>query len=323
MNSLALFIDGPSRVPYLVKYWDSDGLRNLGKTGYMNASLQCMLASLPVARFFTEIKGKALINMLYSKGTKYLLTSAFANLVAELVQADPVQVWTPYTFWKTMGELGSKYQRHHQHDAQEFFSFLLDGIHKDINRSIIPFSLSKRAEERKTLEKLSGNAASKREWYYWKQRNDSLIVDYFHGQSLDYTSTIYNTFSLLHLPIPHSSSTQKISIRACFNALFETNTLEQSNAWFCPHCQKGRRAGTRLCLTRLPPILVIHLKRFEPCYRVSGKINNFVDFPLNGLDLTDKEDPRVQVPPYKYDLYAVTNHDGTLTNGHCTGLFLQ
>lgn len=29
------------------------------------------------------------------------------------------------------------------------------------------------------------------------------------------------------------------------------------------------------------------------------------------------DDPRSQVPPYRYDLYAVTNHFGTLSSGHC------
>jgi len=68
-----------------------------------------------------------------------------------------------------------------------------------------------------------------------------------------------------------------------------------------------------------------------------------VDFPLNSLDLTgympvpvppglDKsskgmygtsaplspEDSRRQTPPYKYDLFGVTNHYGTLSSGHYT-----
>ena len=64
-----------------------------------------------------------------------------------------------------------------------------------------------------------------------------------------------------------------------------------------------------------------------------------VDFPIKDLDLTnymppllhpndDKtgmysqkayshEDPRLQVPAYKYELYAVTNHYGSLSSGHC------
>jgi len=29
------------------------------------------------------------------------------------------------------------------------------------------------------------------------------------------------------------------------------------------------------------------------------------------------EDPQTQLPPYRYDLYGVTNHYGNLTSGHC------
>lgn len=28
-------------------------------------------------------------------------------------------------------------------------------------------------------------------------------------------------------------------------------------------------------------------------------------------------DPRAQVGPFKYDLYGVSNHMGTLSSGHC------
>jgi ubiquitin carboxyl-terminal hydrolase 8 len=87
---------------------------------------------------------------------------------------------------------------------------------------------------------------------------------------------------------------------------------------------------------------MIHLKRFEANGRFSDKIDTFVDFPMKSLDLTnymppplppgaDKsqlngglpmslEDPRNQLPPYRYDLYGVTNHYGNLSSGHCESL---
>lgn len=107
----------------------------------------------------------------------------------------------------------------------------------------------------------------------------------------------------------------------------------------CPKCKVKRRASKILSLARLPPILLIHLKRFEVHGRFSDKIDTFVDFPMKALDLTnlmpaplppgvDKshvngglpqslEDPRTQLPPYRYDLYGVTDHVGNLTSGHC------
>ena len=102
----------------------------------------------------------------------------------------------------------------------------------------------------------------------------------------------------------------------------------------CPHCKTLRKATKRLSLSRLPPVLLIHLKRFSAKGPFTDKIETFVEFPLKGLDLTNympsplppgasgvpqlsTDDPRCQLPPYRYDLYAVTNHFGTLSTGHC------
>lgn len=78
-------------------------------------------------------------------------------------------------------------------------------------------------------------------------------------------------------------------------------------------------------------MLLIQLKRFIPVNggRFWDKSETPVIFPLQGLDLTryvpprqqepgmDMNDPRTQVGPFKYDLYGVSNHMGTLSSGHC------
>ena len=85
-----------------------------------------------------------------------------------------------------------------------------------------------------------------------------------------------------------------------------------------------------LTIARLPPILLIQLKRFSTTDgRFWNKSETPVVFPLNALDLTryvparqsqgheDLDDPRTQIGPFKYDLYGVSNHMGTLSSGHC------
>ena len=114
----------------------------------------------------------------------------------------------------------------------------------------------------------------------------------------------------------------------------------------CPKCKTLRSASKILTLSRLPPVLLIHLKRFSVKGHFTDKIETTVDFPLKGLDLTNymppplppdmrksvekptsassaANDPRVQVPPYRYDLYGVTNHFGSLSNGHCACLLVR
>ena len=171
------------------------------------------------------------------------------------------------------------------------------------------------------------------------------------------TSTTYNVFSILQLPVPNARS-GKIAIERCLDAFFDEEILEKDDAWYvghlliplsvlrltslirdCPKCKVKRRAFKRLSLARLPPILMVHFKRFEANGRFSDKIDTFVDFPMKNLDLTnymppplppgaDKsqlngglpmslDDPRSQLPPYRYDLYGVTNHYGNLSSGHC------
>ena len=50
------------------------------------------------------------------------------------------------------------------------------------------------------------------------------------------------------------------------------------------------------------------------------KVDDLVDFPLTGLDIKDfvKTDCEAEGISTVYDLYAVTNHFGSLNGGHYT-----
>jgi ubiquitin C-terminal hydrolase len=79
-------------------------------------------------------------------------------------------------------------------------------------------------------------------------------------------------------------------------------------------------------LFKLPPVLIIQLKRFlkndhEPSFfrNASRKITEKVDFPLKSLDLSEylinDEEKKEQ---WTYDLFGVSNHMGKLHGGHYT-----
>lgn len=97
----------------------------------------------------------------------------------------------------------------------------------------------------------------------------------------------------------------------------------------CTHCKQKRKATKALTLVRLPPVLLIQLKRFSYSGGFWNRSDTPVVFPINNLDLTrlmprreptgaeNLDDPRTQIGPFKYDLYGVTNHSGTLSSGHC------
>jgi len=47
-------------------------------------------------------------------------------------------------------------------------------------------------------------------------------------------------------------------------------------------------------------------------------VGDFVDFPVNGLDLRPYVQDTSSTEPIYYDLYAVSNHYGSLNGGHYT-----
>ncbi|KAF9068637.1 hypothetical protein BDP27DRAFT_1327038 [Rhodocollybia butyracea] len=334
------------------RYWadspiGTSGLKNMGNTCYMNAPIQCLSATVPFARFFTEIDLKSVINYMNKMNSQGQLTRAFSRLIHDIWHGEMPYI-TPNDFRRTLCSLNKQYIGTSQHDSQEFLSFLLDGIHEDTNRIMARKPVTRTPEEEERLEQLEGTSqqlAAEYEWQVWRQSNDSIIVDFFQGMfrnqlrcmSCDKTSTTYNAFSILSLPVP--ARTGKIPLQNCLKAFFNVEVMEGDDAWDCTRCETKRRATKSLSLARLPPVLVVHFKRFEANGRFSDKIDTFVDFPMKSLDLTDlmppplptgadqsllngnglsMDDPRMQVGPYKYDLYGVTNHYGNLSSGHYT-----
>jgi ubiquitin carboxyl-terminal hydrolase 8 len=69
-----------------------------------------------------------------------------------------------------------------QHDSQEFLSFLLDGLHEDLNRVLNKPMHEVTPEREAELETLQQQIASEQEWQIYRMRNDSIVVDFFQGQ---------------------------------------------------------------------------------------------------------------------------------------------
>jgi ubiquitin carboxyl-terminal hydrolase 8 len=61
-------------------------------------------------------------------------------------------------------------------------SFLLDGLHEDLNRCVHKLSVGPDPEREAELEQMPQQIASEKEWKLYMMRNDSLIVDFFQGQ---------------------------------------------------------------------------------------------------------------------------------------------
>ena len=110
-----------------------------------------------------------------------------------------------------------------------------------------------------------------------------------------------------------------ISLEDCLDEFVKPETLSENDAWYCPQCKAHRRATKTFELWKCPDILVIHLKRFSSGQaRLRDKLDIFVDFPVEGLDLSSRIAFQEENKSAVYDLFAVDNHYGGLGGGHYT-----
>jgi len=118
----------------------------------------------------------------------------------------------------------------------------------------------------------------------------------------------------------HRSETEaKTSILSCFDIFCSPERLGGSDSWKCSNCKTQQRALKKIAIAKLPMILVVHLKRFHYTGYKSGKVDTLVDFPVRGLDLSRYVLCHAEFKgKHLYDLFAVSNHYGSLEYGHYT-----
>ena len=208
-----------------------------------------------------------------------------------------------------------------QHDTQELLAFLLDGLHEDLNR----VAKKKFVEDVETdgskddLDEIALKA-----WSGYLERNKSIVVDLFQGQlrstlkclnrGCDHCCIKFESFMYLSVPIKSKSKT----VEDCIGEFCQEEILDGDNQWYCSKCKDHVRAKKKLDLWKLPPVLIIHLKRFEFNRRGQRKkLETAIRTPVEDFNLSDLCASKQREDPC-YDLYAVSNHHGGLGGGHYT-----
>ena len=108
-----------------------------------------------------------------------------------------------------------------------------------------------------------------------------------------------------------------VDLTKCLEEFQQEETLGKNETWYCAKCKDHVRAQKKLDVWNTPEVLCIHLKRFHGTGRHRAKLDTLVNFPLKGLNLSEfvlDESSRGRL----YDLFAVSNHMGSLNHGHYT-----
>ncbi len=322
------------------------GLTNFGVTCYMNSTLQCLSATIPLSSFFLEDDRYKQYRQKNWKGSSGIMPELYTNLIRSLWKQD-VEVIKPTTLRNFCGRMNREWGIDRQQDAKEFFDFLVDCLHEDlnVNWARTPLKPLTFAEEMQR-ERTPIAQASTYEWSRFQHRDFSYISSLFAGQhasrlrctTCHNTSTTYEAFYSISVEIPKSGQG---NLADCLRSYCQEERLSGDEVWKCPHCKCEREATKQIILTRLPRFLVIHFKRFSASKTESArKIHTPIDFPLYNLGMdhyviprplpappstttnghhpdekaSQQQDPAI-TPPFTYDAYGVLRHIGSSGDG--------
>uniref|UniRef100_A0A8C6UTX6 Ubiquitin carboxyl-terminal hydrolase 15 n=1 Tax=Neogobius melanostomus TaxID=47308 RepID=A0A8C6UTX6_9GOBI len=180
------------------------GLSNLGNTCFMNSAVQCLSNIQPLTDYFLRDKYVDELNEDNPLGMKGEIARSYADLTKQLWSGKYSYV-TPRPFKTQVGRFAPQFSGYQQQDSHELLAFLLDGLHEDLNRiRKKPYIQLKDANGR------PDKVVAEEAWENHIKRNDSIIVDIFHGlfkstlvcPICSKVSVTFDPFCYLTLPLP-------------------------------------------------------------------------------------------------------------------------
>lgn len=181
------------------------GLKNLGNTCFMNSALQCLSHCEDLTKYFLLKKFIDELNRNNPHGSNGEVAKAYYELIKELWLGQSSYL-CPSDFRQIFVRFVRQFAGFSQHDSHEMLTFMLDTLHEDLNRvKSKPY-----CEMTEKMDKETDHDASIRWWKIHTLRENSIIVDLFHGQyksvitcpECNKISITFDPFMYLGLPIP-------------------------------------------------------------------------------------------------------------------------
>ena len=173
---------------------------------FMNSILQSMAHCPLLTRYFLSSSYLSELNRQNPLGWNGRIAEEYGGLLSEY-WSNRFTVVAPKAFKQALGEFQPRFSGYQQHDSSELLSFLLDGLHEDLNRV-----LQKPHTQAVDSGGRPDEVVAKEAWDVYLLRNQSIIVDYFMGQlksrvvcpvdTCGRVSITFDPFCLLSLPLP-------------------------------------------------------------------------------------------------------------------------
>src|SRR5712671_4019930 len=97
----------------------------------------------------------------------------------------------------------------------------------------------------------------------------------------------------ISVPIPQSEDESEqnecrfdIDLLECLKEFTKEEQLDSTETFYCENCQTKSECTKKIEIWKMPNILIIHFKRFRYNRKQKKKMDTFINFPLQNLDLS-------------------------------------
>lgn len=314
------------------------GFYNMGQTCFMSVIMQSIIHN-PIIRIFFLTEGHKSSDCEREICIACTVDDIFTDFFGQEKHEGYGAVHLLQACWKNGGSLAG----YDQHDAHEFLGFVLNGLHATITNT--EETGDEVGKECDCIIHTSFGGLMKSTVTCSKCQNTTSTLDPFMDLSLDIKNAGF-AIKKKKQPLTNSITTEKVALpmnlTECLDRFTEAETLS-ADSYNCRKCASSQEAKKRLTLSRLPPVLPIHLKRFSHSQKSSqsSKVETRVRFPFvldlepyaskpsadksgatneNGdgeaetASATVQDEPEATEP--KYTLSSVIVHKGKIDNGH-------